>query len=99
MKKLQKSCMISIKWDCDMQLRVFIIAYYNCNNKVKKYIKRSAIIMDKPVKLFYSIKELATMLPISRSTLYSAVCNGKIPSKRIGSRILIPVSYLEELSK
>lgn len=54
--------------------------------------------MDKPVKLFYSIKELATMLPISRSTLYSAVYNGKIPSKRIGNRILIPVSYVEELA-
>ncbi len=50
-------------------------------------------------KLFYSIKELTEILPISRSTLYAAVDKGEIPFKKIGSRILIPASYLADLTK
>mgnify|MGYP002513569240 CR=1 FL=1 len=55
--------------------------------------------MQKANKLFYSIKELCEILPLSRSALYAAVVKGTIPCKRIGNRILIPASYVNELAQ
>lgn len=52
--------------------------------------------MDKDQKKFYSIQELTKILSVGRSTLYAAVTAGKIPAKRLGTRILIPASYVNE---
>ena len=49
------------------------------------------------MKKFYSVKEVAEILGVSRSLVYAKICNGKIPSRRIGRRILIPASYVEEI--
>lgn len=55
--------------------------------------------MENNNKKFYSIQELAELLPISRSALYAAVSEGEIPAKRIGRRILVPSSYLDDLAQ
>lgn len=63
------------------------------------YYIYEVIIMNKQNKLFYSIKELCDIIPLSKSALYSAVDKGTIPCKRIGNRILIPVSYVKQLAQ
>ena len=47
------------------------------------------------VKKFLSIKELSQLLGVSKSQLYEFVYRQKIPAKRLGKRILIPVDYVE----
>ena len=47
------------------------------------------------VKKFLSIKELSQVLGVSKSQLYEFVYRQKIPAKRLGKRILIPVDYVE----
>ncbi len=49
------------------------------------------------MKKFFSVKEVAEMLGVSRSLVYDKVCKGTIPSRRVGRRILIPASYVEEI--
>ena len=46
-------------------------------------------------RLVYTVEEAATLLGISRSFAYEAVQNGRIPSMRIGRRILVPKAALE----
>ena len=46
-------------------------------------------------KRYYTVKEVATILGVSVSLIYAAVQSGEIPSRRIASRILIPVSFVE----
>ncbi|MDO4921754.1 MAG: hypothetical protein Q4E64_08015 [Phascolarctobacterium sp.] len=50
---------------------------------------------------FYSPKELISAnggpLPMSISAIYSAIKSGRIPSKQLGKRLLIPGKYLEQL--
>ena len=45
-------------------------------------------------RLVYTVEEAATLLGISRSFAYEAVQRGKIPSMRIGKRILVPKAAL-----
>ncbi len=47
------------------------------------------------VKKFLSIKELSQVLGVSKSQLYEFVYRQKIPAKRLGRRILIPVDFVE----
>lgn len=47
-------------------------------------------------KKFYSVKEVAAILGISKSLIYAGVKRGKIPHRRIMGRILIPASFLED---
>ena len=47
-------------------------------------------------KRFYSIKEVSQILGVSKSQLYEYVYRKKIPAKRLGKRILIPVDYVEQ---
>lgn len=50
---------------------------------------------------YYSVKELTKneggILPVSLSTLYSAIRRGDLRVVRIGKRILIPESALNEV--
>lgn len=48
-------------------------------------------------RLTLTVEEAATMLGISRAFAYEAVNRGEIPSIRIGRRILVPRSALENL--
>ncbi|MBL7851679.1 MAG: helix-turn-helix domain-containing protein [Cyclobacteriaceae bacterium] len=46
-------------------------------------------------KGYYSILEAAEKLKVAEITLYRNIKAGKIPFKRIGSRIMIPGSFFE----
>ena len=46
-------------------------------------------------RLVYTVEEAATLLGISRSFAYEAVQDGRVPSMRIGRRILVPKAALE----
>lgn len=48
------------------------------------------------MKRYYTVKETAAILGVSVSLIYSEVQQGKIPSRRVGSRILIPASFVED---
>ena len=47
-------------------------------------------------RLTLSVEEAATALGISRSHAWRMVNNGTLPSVRIGHRVLVPVSDLQE---
>lgn len=55
------------------------------------------------INRFYSPKHVITSnggpLPMSLSAIYVAIKKGEIPTKRIGKRLLIPGSYLIQLTK
>lgn len=46
---------------------------------------------------YYTIKEASVKLGLAEITLYRQVNSGKIPCKRIGSRVMIPSSFIEKL--
>ena len=48
-------------------------------------------------KNFWTVKELAAYLGVSKSLLYARIEKAEIPAKRIGARILIPASYVNDL--
>jgi len=52
---------------------------------------------DEQEPLVYSPDEARKLLKISRGLIYEAINTGRIPSIRIGRRILIPRSRLERL--
>ena len=47
-------------------------------------------------KRFYSVKELADILGVSKSLIYEKVCRNELPCKRVGKRILIPYDFVEQ---
>jgi excisionase family DNA binding protein len=53
--------------------------------------------MAQDTKRVFTVDEVAVELRISRATAYEMVRTGKIPSIKLGKRILIPVSELEKL--
>jgi len=48
-------------------------------------------------KRFYTVKEVAKFLTVSKSLIYSRAQNNEIPSMRLGRRILIPLGYIDNL--
>lgn len=48
------------------------------------------------MKKFFSVKEVAVILGVSKSLIYAGVQQDKIPHRRVMGRILIPASFLEE---
>jgi len=52
---------------------------------------------DEREPLVYSVDEARKLLKISRGLIYQAINTGRIPSIRIGRRILIPRSGLKRL--
>jgi len=49
-----------------------------------------------PEKRFYSIKQAAEKLSVAPITLYRNIQAGKIPSKKVGMRVMVPSSYVEQ---
>lgn len=45
---------------------------------------------------FYSVDEAAEKLGIASISVYRNIQQGKIPSKRVGGRLLIPGSFVEK---
>ena len=48
-------------------------------------------------RLVFSVLEVAKLLGLSRASTYEAVRIGSIPSLKVGRRILLPKSALQEL--
>ena len=48
-------------------------------------------------RLVFSVQEISRLLGLSRASTYEAVRAGSIPSIKVGRRILIPKSALQEL--
>jgi len=48
-------------------------------------------------RLVLTVEECAALLSISRGLAYAAVREGRIPSIRIGRRILVPVAALDRM--
>ena len=48
-------------------------------------------------RLTLTVIEAAKLLGVSRNSLYEAVRRGEVPHLRIGRRILVPRSRLEEI--
>ena len=58
----------------------------------------SRTVQSQPVdRLTYTVDEAAAVLGISRNSAYEAARRGEIPTIRVGRRILVPRSLLEEL--
>ena len=49
----------------------------------------------KQPKIFYSVKELAELLMVSKSCIYCKIEAKEFPCKRVGRRVLIPASFVE----
>jgi len=62
---------------------------------VRTYPVTAARLSNEPLTM--SIREAAKILGVSRSSAYTAVHTGQIPSIRFGSRILIPRVALEKM--
>lgn len=50
-------------------------------------------------KKFYNVTEVANILCLSKSHIYSEVSKNKIPSIKIGKRILIPATYITKITE
>ena len=48
-------------------------------------------------KEFYTVKEIAEILPISKLSVYKAIQRGEIPSVKIGKKIIISKEKFEKL--
>jgi excisionase family DNA binding protein len=46
---------------------------------------------------FCTIRQTQEIMNISRPTLYRHIKSGEIPAVRVGGRVLIPASFLQEL--
>jgi len=53
--------------------------------------------MNREDRLVYSVKEMAELLGVGRSTAYELVRSGSIASLRFGRRIVIPKIALQRL--
>lgn len=55
--------------------------------------------MDKntPAKLAYSIAEAAAAVSIGRSKVYALIAEGRLETRKIGKRTVIPAASLAEL--
>jgi excisionase family DNA binding protein len=50
------------------------------------------------VQQFYSLAEAGKILHVSRTNLYYRIRDGKIPTVRMGKRILIPGAFFDRLT-
>jgi len=56
------------------------------------------VVVNAPTaRRFCGVEEFARIFGISRSHAYELVARGEIPALRLGRRVLIPLSFLDEL--
>ena len=53
--------------------------------------------LSEETRVAYSVKEVLQMLPLGRSTIYDLVASGELRSRKVGKKIIIPKSAIEEL--
>ncbi|MFC2071089.1 helix-turn-helix domain-containing protein [Chloroflexota bacterium] len=59
-------------------------------------VRRLSVETNKPEKLAYTAKEAASLLGISRGTIYSLIYQKEIPAIHYGKRWIIPKAALEK---
>lgn len=59
-------------------------------------IKNALTTAESPEKKYYSVAEAAKRLNVAKITLYRSAQAKKIPTKRIGSRLMIPGSFVDK---
>ena len=52
---------------------------------------------ETPIKLAYSIPEAAAAISIGRSKIYALIAEGRIETRKIGKRTVIPAASLATL--
>lgn len=55
--------------------------------------------MAEGTKCLFSVKEVAELLPISESTIYSEINKGNIPTMQFGRRKFVPKWYVDKVIK
>ena len=58
-------------------------------------IRNTLAVNTSPEKKYYTIEEAALKLNVARITIYRNAQSGKIPTKKIGSRVMIPGSFVD----
>jgi excisionase family DNA binding protein len=58
---------------------------------------KEEVMSDKVQRRTYTVLEVAEILGIGRNTAYEVCRNGEIPTIRVGGRVLIPRSAIDEL--
>lgn len=53
--------------------------------------------LNRPPKLAYSIREACTVSSLGRTTIYAHIAAGRLESRRIGGRTIIPADSLRRL--
>jgi len=53
--------------------------------------------LELPDKAAMTVPEFARMLGISREHAYRSVQSGRVPSFRVGGRVLVPMHWVREL--
>ena len=61
------------------------------------FSKRQDLWGDVMDQKFFSIRQAADVLLISKVTVWRKIQEGEIPSARIGRRVLIPAEFFEKL--
>jgi len=56
----------------------------------------SGSLFSRPVVAAYSVRQTAAQLGVSEDAVYALVRSGGLPHKRVGRRIIIPRSALEQ---
>ena len=65
----------------------------------KDFVKVFILILGghKMPQQFYSVRQLAEVLNVSYLTAFRQIIEKKIPSVRLGRKILVPITYVENL--
>ena len=73
----------------------------NMENSWKEYLRKGGVQLNMGIdkRLCIKVPEAAERLGISRNFGYKLVKEGKLPSRRLGNRILIPRIALENMLK
>jgi excisionase family DNA binding protein len=48
-----------------------------------------------PARVVYSVREVARMLGVGKSTVYDAINRGDVPTVRLGRRTLVPRWFID----
>lgn len=51
------------------------------------------------IKKFYSVEEIREIIPMSKAGIYLALAENKIPSIKIGRRILVPAWWVDTVTE
>lgn len=76
------------------------VSHWEISNTTDNHGTHSNLGLDTAPKLetaVYTVEEVAQLLRIGRSSAYEAVRRGQIPALRLGRRLRVPRSALEQL--